>query len=112
MVIAAVCRWLAFHFRQRLLIPENEMDGQLTDGVVAAVIGPLGLLGCEALNDNIRWNKPPLSSWVVRSCSSSILSVGVSLGCWAKTCKENASMAKTTPRFIVHLKHRIIAHRE
>jgi len=34
------------------------MDGQLTDGVVAAAIGPLGLLGCEALNGNIRWNEP------------------------------------------------------
>ena len=34
--------------------------GQLTDGVVAAAVGPFGLLGGEAFNGDIRWNKPLL----------------------------------------------------
>jgi len=44
-VVAAVFGFrLAFHLGQLLPVPENKMDGQLTDGVITASVGPLGLL--------------------------------------------------------------------
>ena len=49
---------LAFKFRERLSIPENQVIGELTDGVIAALVRPGSLFRRQALDGNVGGDKP------------------------------------------------------
>ena len=57
-VAAELGRRLAFELRERLQVPEDKVIGQLADGVIALAVCPVGLLGGEAGDCDVRGDKP------------------------------------------------------
>ena len=62
-----------FELGQFLSVPEQEMIGQLADGVVPASVLPTGLLCRQPFTATSIGTNQSFSLWVVRNCSSSTL---------------------------------------
>src|SRR5215469_7700298 len=52
-VAAELGRRLAFEFGQGLRVPEDEMVGELSDGMIALAVVPIGLLGSKPFDRDV-----------------------------------------------------------
>ena len=57
-VAAELGRSDAFEFVQDLGVPEDEVVGKLSDGVVAFAVGPVGLVGGESFDGYVAGDEP------------------------------------------------------